>query len=242
MNHLNTITVSRRSSFEERQAALHQIYRQVLERQPYCYERKCLAAIEKDFLNDKIGVRRFLKELGHSNIYLNVFYFNASNLKFIEWCFKHFMGRAPLHQTEVQTSCDLLMKKGATALITAILDSEEYRKVFGCFTVPYPRQLQRYESPKAYWESHVLNHEYVGQRGHVVPTIYWHELGLNCDAGVCRHPEADEILDPPVSEAGEQLQEELLEMLRSMDVNQARKVVASLSPQQKAALRRAISA
>jgi phycoerythrin-associated linker protein len=234
------ITVSRRSSVEERQAALFHLYNQVLERQPYSYERKLLAQAEKDFLNDKIGVRRFLKELGHSEVYLNAFYFKASNLKFIEWCFKHFMGRAPINQEEVQQYCNILMKKGVLELITAILDSEEYRKVFGCFTVPYPRQLQRYDSPKAYWETNVLNHEYVGQRGHIIPTILWHELGLNCDAGVCRHPEADEILNPPVSPVAERLESELLELLRSMDLNQARQVVASLSPQQKAALRKAI--
>lgn len=234
------ITVSRKSSQEERQAALYQIYRQVLERQPYSFERKLLAKLEKDFLSDKIGVRRFLKELGHSSVYLNAFYHPASNLKFLEWCFKHFMGRAPQDQDEVTFYCNVLMQQGAQALITTILDSEEYRKVFGCFTVPYPRQQQHYSSPKAYLETQILNQEYVEQRGHVVPTIYWHELGLNCDAGVCRHPEANEVLEPPVSAVGEMLQDELLEMLRSLDVAQAKQVVASLSPAQKEALRKAV--
>lgn len=242
MDNITPITVNPRSSLEERQAALHHIYAQVLERQPYRYERMRLAKAEKDFLKDKIGVRRFLKELGHSEVYLNAFYFTASNLKFIERCFKHFIGRAPLHQDELRQATDILMKDGAAKLVTTILDSEEYRKVFGCFTVPYPRQLQRYDSPKAYWESHILNREHVGQRGHIIPTMYWHQLGLNCDAGVCRHPEANEVLDLPISEAAEQLQEELLAMLRSMDLDQARKVVATLSPQQKMALRRAMSA
>ena len=50
---------------------------------------------KKDFLKDKIGVKRFLKALGHSEVYLNEFYYNSSNLKFLELCFKHFMGRAP---------------------------------------------------------------------------------------------------------------------------------------------------
>lgn len=240
MNNLTPITVSRRSSLEERQTALRQIYFQVLERQPYSYERKLLARAEKDFLKDKIGVRRFLKELGHSEVYLNAFYFQASNLKFMEWCFKHFLGRAPLSQEEVQTYCDILMKEGVNQVITAILDSEEYRKVFGCFTVPYPQKLSHYESPKAYLESEILNREHIQQRGHIVPTIYWHKLGLNCDAGVCRHPEADEILNPPVSATGEMLQEELLELLKAMDTAKAREVVAALSPQQKEALRRAI--
>lgn len=238
MSDFQPITVSRRSSVEERQAALYQIYRQVLERQPYGFERKVLAKAEKEFLTDKIGVRRFLKELAHSEVYLNAFYFNSSNLKFIEWCFKHFLGRAPLNQEEIQLYCDVLMNEGVTKLITAVLDSEEYRKAFGCFTVPYPRKQRQYESPNAYLETEFLNHEHYGQRGWVVPTIYWHQLRLNCDAGVC-HPEAHEVLDPPNSPASEMLQEELLEFLKALDTAQAKQVVASLSPQQKDALRKA---
>lgn len=240
MDTFTPITVSRRSTAEERQAALQQIYFQVLERQPYSYERRVLAKAEKDFIADKIGVRRFLKELGHSEIYLNAFYFDCSNLKFIERCFKHFLGRAPINQEEIRTYSDVLMRDGVQKLITAILDSEEYRKEFGCFTVPYPREKKQYESPKAYLESRFLNTEHYGQRGHVVPTMYWHELGLNCDAGVCHHPEAHEVLDPPVSATGEMLQEELLKLLQSLDITAAREVVATLTPQQKQALRRAI--
>ncbi|WP_416668403.1 phycobilisome rod-core linker polypeptide [Egbenema bharatensis] len=234
-----SITVSRKSSLEERRVALYRIYQQVLERQPYCYERQTIAKAEKDFLADKIGVRRFLKELGHSEVYLNAFYMGASNLKFLEWCFKHFMGRAPVDQEEIRHYCDILMKKGVQAVITAILDSEEYRKVFGCFTVPYAREQRHYLSPRAYLETQILNHEYIEQRGHVVPTMYWHELGLNCDAGVCRHPEAHEVLEP-VSETGEMLEMELLEFLKSLDAARAREVIATLSQKQKDALRKAI--
>lgn len=239
MDRFQPITVSRRSSTAERQAALYQIYHQVLERQPYSFERKLLARAEKEFLADKIGVRRFLKELGHSEVYLNAFYYRASNLKFLEWCFKHFMGRAPIDQEEIRFYCNILMKKGVQAVITAILDSEEYRKAFGCFTVPYSLSRTHYASPRFYLETQILNHEYVEQRGHIVPTIYWHQLRLNCDAGVCSHPEAHEVLDA-VSPAGEMLQEQLLELLKALDAAQAREVIAALSPTQKQALRKAI--
>jgi phycoerythrin-associated linker protein len=240
MGHVIPVIVSRRSSQEERQFALQQIYRQVLERQPYIYERKMLAQAEKDFLSDKVGVRRFLKELGHSKVYLDSFYFKCSNLKFIELCFKHFMGRAPHSQDEVRTYADVLMHQGVEHLITTLLDSEEYRKVFGCFTVPYERIPNYYESPKAYLETQALNHEHFGQRGHVVPTMYWHQLGLNCDAGVCRHPEADEQVEPLPLGTEPRVEKELLALLRSLDSSKAREVVATLSPQQKDALRRAI--
>ena len=233
MNSISS-TVSRQSSLDERQAALWQIYQQVLERQPYSYERKQLAKAEKDFLTDKIGVKRFLKELGHSEVYLNSFYHNSSNMKFLELCFKHFLGRAPLGQDEIKFYCEILMSEGVAQMITAILDSEEYRKAFGCFTVPHPREQRCYESPKAYIESNMLNEEHWGRRGRSIPTIYWHQLGLNCEAGVCRHPEADESIESDVTEA------DLSQLLKLLQSAQAGKAAAALSPQQKALLRRAI--
>ncbi|KGF72551.1 phycobilisome Linker polypeptide [Neosynechococcus sphagnicola sy1] len=248
-----SMTVSRRSTLEERQAALYQIYQQVLERQPYHSERRVLAQVEADFLKDKIGVRRFLKELGHSEVYLNAFYHRGSNLKFLEWCFKHFMGRAPLDQQEMQAYCNILMHQGVGKVITSILDSEEYRKVFGCFTVPYAREKRYYSSPKAYLESQMLNHEHFSQRGRVVPTLYWHQLGLNCDAGVCRHPEANEVLEPLSSPETDGLEAEFLEILEVLGNarehlgtamaeprSSVKRVIASLTPEQRDALRRAI--
>jgi len=188
MNFHPTI-VSRQSSELERQTALYQIYQQVLERQPYDYERKILAKPEKDFCTDKIGVKRFLKELGHSQVYLDAFYHTCSNMKFLELCFKHFLGRAPLSQMEIKHYCDILMYQGVKQMLNAILDSEEYRKAFGCFTVPYPQEHRCYESPRAYLEAKLLNHEHFGRRGRSLPTIYWQQLGLNCEAGVCDYPE-----------------------------------------------------
>ncbi len=234
MNQAIPMTVSRQSTREERQIALYQIYQQVLERQPYLYERKILMKFEKDFLTDKIGVKRFLKELGHSEVYLNSFYHNFSNMKFLELCFKHFLGRAPVGQEEIQIYCNILMHKGPAAMITALLDSEEYRKVFGCFTIPYPRRQPFYPSPKAYIETQLLNEEYIGQRGRSIPTIYWHQLGLKCDGGTCRHPEADENIELSLS------QEELAQLLELLKKNQPEKTGVVLSPQQKALLRRAI--
>lgn len=234
------ITLNQRSSMEERQGALQQIYAQVLERQPYHYERKLLADAEQDFLRGKIGVKRFLKLLGCSEVYLQSFYHTSSNLKFLDWCFKHFMGRAPKNQDEVRSYCDLLMKDGVEKLITVLLDSEEYRKAFGNFTVPHPHTQVYYSSPRAFWESTVLNQEHYGQRGWVVPTMYWHELGLNCNAGVCRHPEMEEHLPASGTAAGDLLQEELLEFLKALGPVQARQIMASMSPEQKVALYKAI--
>lgn len=233
------ITVSRRSSQEERQTALYRIYIQVLERQPYIYERAILAKHEKDFLNDKIGVKRFLRELGHSEVYLNTFYQNSSNLKFLELCFKHFMGRAPKDREEVQHYCNILMKDGVHALVTALLDSEEYRKLFGCFTVPHAQRQSVYASPKAYLESDVLNHEHIGQRGWSIPTMYWHELGLDCTAGVCQpigQPATHRSLLPSPTKL-----EHLLQVIKSLDSTDVQEIAVSLSPQQRDHLRQVLA-
>lgn len=238
----NSITLNRRSTAGDREAALHQIYAQVLERQPYQFERQKLAEFEQDFLAGKLSVKRFLKCLGCSDVYLESFYHNSSNYKFLDWCFKHFMGRAPQHQVEIRQYNDILMRQGAQALVNALIDSEEYRKVFGNFTVPHPHEQSYYDSPRAFWETNVLTHEHFGQRGWIVPTMNWHSLGLNCDAGACQHPIAAEMTSSAETgaAAATPAPSELLEFLKALGPDQARQLLASMTPSQKQALYQAI--
>lgn len=227
------VTVDRKSSVRDREAALFRIYAQVLERQPYAYERRLLGTAEKDFLNDKIGVKRFLKILGHSEVYLSEFYENSSNLKFLELCFKHFMGRAPYDREEMRYYCDVLMRDGVKALITELIDSEEYRKHFGCFTVPHPIAETTYVSPKAYLESDILNQEFHGRRGFIVPTMLWHDLGLECDGGHCALQQPQNM---DFSNQANIDRVELLQALRRMQPEDLEEVAAALPPQQRAML------
>lgn len=236
MEALQETIVSRRSSLEERQAALYQIYNQVLERQPYASERRQLAKPEKDFLKDKIGVKRFLKALGHSEVYLNEFYYSSSNLKFLELCFKHFMGRAPKSHAEMREYSDILMRDGVQELITKMIDSEEYRKHFGCFTVPHPYIEKVYESPKAYLENDLLINELHGRRGTIVPTMLWHELGLQCDGGTCQAKTDNLTFDETVDTD----RVELLQVLRRVHPEDLEEVAAALPPQQREMLSRAL--
>jgi len=225
---IKPVTVSRKSSQEEREITLMQIYRQVLERQPYHSERRTLKHLEQDFLKGKLGVRRFLKDFGCSEVYLNSFYHNASNYKFLDVCFKHFMGRAIANQDEMRMYADILLRDGVHKLIVSLLDSEEYRKVFGCFTVPYIRPLNYYASPEAFLESTIINSEMPGQRGWSLATLQWRQLGLECSSGVCRHPEADEQLEPLQSTSDVSI-EELIQMLQTMPTSKAKEAIASLS-------------
>jgi hypothetical protein len=183
------ITIDRKSTEIDRQTALRQIYAQVLERQPYEYERKEIAKLEKDFLKGKLGVKHFIGELVMSSVYLNSFYRDCSNLKFVEWSFKHLLGRAIQGHEEIAKYMDLLMMKGVSAFFHEILGSEEYRKAFGCFTIPYARDVKFYDSPRNYLQTDLLQHEHVGQRGKVIPTIYWQQLGMDCETGTCIIPE-----------------------------------------------------
>jgi hypothetical protein len=251
MNFGSAITVSRHSTRESREFALQQIYQQVLERQPYTFERKELEKIEQDFLKDKIGVRRFLKELGHSDLYLRSFYYQASGPKFVETCIKHFLGRSIRSAEEMRFYSDILLKEGVKKLVTAVLDSDEYRREFGCFTVPYVQSPSVYSSPKTFFETRTLNQEHYGQRGQSLPTMYWHQLGLDCETGVCHHPEVEEavkaspvprpassILGQSKKSVQEMSLQELLDALESPD---AQETVAALSDRQRATLRRIVS-
>ncbi|GBO56740.1 phycobilisome rod linker polypeptide, phycocyanin-associated [Pseudanabaena sp. lw0831] len=197
MDTYTPITIDRKSTEVERQIALHQIYAQVLERQPYTYERKEIAKIEKDFLKGKLGVRHFIGELVMSSVYLNSFYRDCSNLKFVEWSFKHLLGRALQGKEEIAKYMDLLMTKGVSVFFHEVLGSEEYRKAFGCFTIPYARDVKFYDSPRNYLQTNLLQHEHVGQRGKVIPTIYWQQLGMDCETGTCVIPE--EMMHDPAA-------------------------------------------
>lgn len=240
MNAYQVTTLSRKSTSEERELALRQIYAQVLERQPYSSERKILAKAEKDFLSGKLGVRHFLKELTTSSLYLDSFFYGCSNLKFLECCIKHLLGRAPIDQQEIKIYADILMRHGVSAAISEILGSEEYRTVFGCFTIPYARARKFYPSTQNFLQSDLLNHEHMGQRGKFVPTMYWKQLGLNCESGVCVHPEVDGLFKPDTTSTSVHdhvLEDEIEDLIRMLQAEDAKTVAQQISGTQRSLLR-----
>jgi len=253
MNAYAPVTIDRKSAETERQNALKQIYTQILERQPYEFERKEIAKIEKDFLKGKLGVRHFIGELVMSPVYLKSFYHDCSNLKFVEWSFKHLLGRALRGKEEIATYMNLLMMEGVSAFVHEILGSEEYRKAFGCFTVPYARDVKFYDSPRNYLQTNLLQHEHVGQRGKVIPTIYWQQLGMDCETGTCVMPDPKKSGSrtihqttihqtrsektrekKPISRSLNEEIEELLQMLQNSDANQ---VLQNMNENQRSLLR-----
>lgn len=235
-----SITIDRKSSDEDRQIALRSIYQQVLERQPYEYERQALSKLEKDFLKGKLGVRHFIGELAISEVYLNVFYQDCSNYKFVELSFKHLMARAPIDNEEIGTYMAILIEHGMEAFVNEILGSDEYRKAFGGFTVPYPHAVKVYNSPRHYMQSELLHHEHIGRRGKVVPTLYWQQLSMDCENGHCVMPDANQPVSEhlktqePISRSLNAEIEELLQMLQNSD---AKQVLQSMNENQRSLLR-----
>jgi hypothetical protein len=212
MNDARIVTLEKNSTAEERQVALRQIYAQVLERQPYESEREMMSGHEKSFLSGRLGIRHFLQALGSSSIYLDRFFYNGSNLKFIEGCFKHFLGRAPKDRYEVEVYMDILMKHGAAKVISEMTGSEEYRTTFGQFTVPHARFMKL--------------------------STYMYELGLARKA----EPKAENsmLLEADYLMTLEAEAEELVKALQNEE--NARRFVKNIPPNQRSQMRQAARA
>ncbi|MBD2494021.1 phycobilisome rod-core linker polypeptide [Nostoc sp. FACHB-280] len=115
-------------------------YRQIFERDiaPYIAQNE-FTSLESKLGNGEITVKEFIEGLGYSNLYLKEFYTPYPNTKVIELGTKHFLGRAPVDQAEIRKYNQILATQGLKAFIAALLNSAEYRQVFGEDTVPYRR-------------------------------------------------------------------------------------------------------
>jgi phycobilisome core-membrane linker protein len=120
--------------------AIRAAYRQIFERdlEPYIINAE-FTALESKLSNRQINVKEFIEGLGNSDLYLKEFYAPYPNTKVIELGTKHFLGRAPLNQKEIQKYNQILATKGLQAFIGAMVNSVEYQQFFGEDTVPYRR-------------------------------------------------------------------------------------------------------
>ncbi|MGA1623419.1 MAG: phycobilisome rod-core linker polypeptide [Synechocystis sp.] len=115
-------------------------YRQVFERdlEPYVINAE-FTALESKLSNAEINVKEFIEGLGCSELYMKEFYAPYPNTKVIEMGTKHFLGRAPLNQKEIQQYNQILASQGLKAFIGAMVNGMEYVETFGEDTVPYRR-------------------------------------------------------------------------------------------------------
>nr|NP_045193.1 phycobillisome linker protein [Cyanidium caldarium]Q9TLS6.1 RecName: Full=Phycobiliprotein ApcE; AltName: Full=Anchor polypeptide; AltName: Full=PBS-anchor protein; AltName: Full=Phycobilisome linker polypeptide [Cyanidium caldarium]AAF12901.1 unknown [Cyanidium caldarium]WDB00128.1 phycobillisome linker protein [Cyanidium caldarium] len=117
-------------------AALRQVFERNIE--PYIKGGE-FKDIESLFLSGKISVRELIKEIGSSSLYRKEFYIPFPNTQVIEFCTKHFLGRAPKNQSEIRYYNQVLAVQGLREMINYMINSKEYLSVFGDDIVPYRR-------------------------------------------------------------------------------------------------------
>jgi phycobilisome core-membrane linker protein len=117
-------------------------YRQIFERDiaPYVTKKE-FTELESKLGNGEITMKEFITGLGISKLYIKEFYAPYPNTKVIELGTKHFLGRAPLDQSEIRKYNQILATKGIKGFINSMVESVEYADAFGEDTVPYNRFL-----------------------------------------------------------------------------------------------------
>ncbi len=126
---------------EDLQQIITAVYRQVLGNQ-YLMESDRLTSAESQLRNGDISVRGFVRAVAQSSLYQSLFFHSASQYRFIELSFKHFLGRPPQSQEEVTEHVQIYNEGGYEAEINSYLDSDEYVQNFGEEIVPYPRSIR----------------------------------------------------------------------------------------------------
>lgn len=138
----NQIEINSPSSFTADDNTAYQIavlaaYRQVFGNvQPMESER--LESSESKLRNGEISVREFVRRLAQSDFYRSRFFDAVSPHRAVELNFKHLLGRPPHNEAEVSEHVALIASGGFAGEINSYLDSDEYIKMFGEDTVPYP--------------------------------------------------------------------------------------------------------
>jgi phycobilisome core-membrane linker protein len=98
-----------------------------------------LTGLRNNFIEQKIDIKTLVLELGKSKLYAKEFYNPYPNTKVIELGTKHFLGRAPVNQAEIRYYNQILAACGLNSFIEALVESDEYSKLFGKNTVPFRR-------------------------------------------------------------------------------------------------------
>eukprot|EP00183_Erythrolobus_madagascarensis_P006267 CAMPEP_0185844514 /NCGR_PEP_ID=MMETSP1354-20130828/646_1 /TAXON_ID=708628 /ORGANISM="Erythrolobus madagascarensis, Strain CCMP3276" /LENGTH=498 /DNA_ID=CAMNT_0028544187 /DNA_START=17 /DNA_END=1515 /DNA_ORIENTATION=+ len=125
---------------EEKDALVAAILRQVFGNAYIMEEeREEFAVAESQFRLGELSVKDFCRALAKTSTYQTRFLEGAVQYRFIELCFKHFLGRAPDNHEEVAVHMRTYQQQGYDAEIDSYFDSGEYDNVFGDDTVPFLR-------------------------------------------------------------------------------------------------------
>lgn len=126
---------------DELQVVILAAYKQVLGN-IHVMDDQRLTSAESLLRQGDISVRGFVRAVAKSELYRQLFFEPSSAYQFVEFNFKHLLGRAPLDQAEVASHVALYNEKGYDAEIDSYIDSDEYLNAFSDDIVPYIRGNQ----------------------------------------------------------------------------------------------------
>ena len=122
---------------EALELAIHAAYRHVFGN-CYVMAQDRAVELEAQLKDGRLCMRDFVRGLAQASLPLPFLCFGvAPSRRRID--FKHLLGRSPLSQQEVAACLALQAQAGHDALVDHMVDSPEYREVFGDHTVPYTR-------------------------------------------------------------------------------------------------------
>nr|WCH54741.1 phycobilisome linker polypeptide [Hypnea edeniana] len=133
-------SINNSTQVTQQKQVLRAIYRQIFERDLNSFTiGDEFYNLEKAFISNQITVQEFIEQLGTSALYRKEFYQPFPNTKVIEIGTKHFLGRAPNNQAEIRYYNQILASQGLNYFISILVNSIEYKSIFGPNTVPYRR-------------------------------------------------------------------------------------------------------
>jgi phycobilisome core-membrane linker protein len=128
-------------SASEKNEVVKAAYRQIFERDITRAYSLAISDLESKVKNGDISMKEFVRRLAKSPLYRKNFYDPYINSRALELAFRHILGRGPSSREEVQKYFSIISNGGLSALVDALVDSQEYSDYFGEETVPYLRGL-----------------------------------------------------------------------------------------------------
>ena len=130
------VTLFEDADGENVEVVIRATYKQVFGN-AHLMESERLQSAESQFRSGELTVKGFARALALSELYRSRFFDICSNVRAIEFNFKHLLGRAPDNYQEISEHVQILAAGGFTAEIDSYLGSEEYDRNFGEYIVPY---------------------------------------------------------------------------------------------------------
>lgn len=125
----------------EKQVVIKAAYRQVFERDITTTYAFAGSELESQVKSGLISMKEFIRYLGKSRLYRQLFYEPYNISRVIELAIRHFLGRGLSSMEEFQEYFAVITKGGFPKLVGVLVDSDEYDDYFGQETVPYLRGL-----------------------------------------------------------------------------------------------------